>query len=41
LKIGLLLTCLMLWIAGCTTAQTADTRLAARFAHSASIGAFR
>jgi hypothetical protein len=31
----------MLSIAGCTTAQTADTMLAARFAHSVSVGAFR
>lgn len=40
-KMGLLLGCLMLCIAGCSTTDTTNMTLAGKFALSASTGAFR
>jgi hypothetical protein len=40
-RTALLLAGLLLAVVGCTTSRPADTTLAAKFAHSASTGAFR
>jgi hypothetical protein len=41
LKIGFLLGCLMLCVAGCSTTDTTNMTLAGKFALSASTGSFR